>query len=329
MANSIELSIVIVTYKSKEYISRCIQSIREATQGLSFEISIVDNASGDGLADLVHAEFPEVILVENEKNEGFARGINRGVKLSSGRYLAILNPDTQLNPEALKILLNFLENHPLNCIVGPRTVDEKGGLIASCRSLPHIGNIIKYPLSLLLQGKKLKNPKRYLLDIWEQNRTIDVTKYNGYITGACIITQLDFFKKMSMLDERYFLYCEDIDFGFRMRQEGYPAFFVSEASVIHHSGRSASQNVQSPSYFVDAYIRYIHKNFTFLHGIAYEICFFLFVLGWMMEVFLRRERGQTSILLKTLRCFIHPYCSTNKANSYGIKEKDANHCSSS
>jgi len=186
MANSIELSIVIVTYKSKEYISRCIQSIREATQGLSFEISIVDNASGDGLADLIHAEFPEVILVENEKNEGFARGINRGVKLSSGRYLAILNPDTQLNPEALKILLNFLENHPLNCIVGPRTVDEKGGPIASCRSLPHIGNIIKYPLSLLLQGKKLKNPKRYLLDIWEQNRTIDVTKYNGYIRGPVL-----------------------------------------------------------------------------------------------------------------------------------------------
>jgi len=179
----------------------------------------------------------------------------------------------------------------------------------------------------LLQGRKLKNPKRYLLDIWEQNRTIDVTKYNGYITGACIITQLDFFKKMNMLDERYFLYCEDADFGFRMREGKYPAFFVSEAFVTHHSGRSASQNVQSPFYFVDAYIRYIHKNFTFLHGIVYEISFFLFVLCWMTTAFLRREWEQTSILVKSLRCFIHAYCSRRKANSYEIKEKDINHYS--
>jgi len=306
MANPIELSIVIVTYKSKEYIAKCIQSIREATQGLSSEIIIVDNASGDDSTDVIRAGFPEVILVENEKNEGFARGINRGVNLSSGRYLAILNPDTQVNQETFKILLNFLENHQLNYIVGPRTVDEKGTPIPSCRSLPHIGNIIKYPLILLRRGRRLKNPRRYLLDIWEQNRTIDVTKHNGYITGACIITRLDFFKEVGMFDERYFLYCEDIDFGFRMRKAEYHAFFVSEASVIHHAGRSASQNVQSRLYFVDAYIRYIRKNFNFFHGVAYEICFFLLVLGWMIEAFLRREREQTSILLESLRCFIHP-----------------------
>jgi hypothetical protein len=305
MTNPIELSIVVVTYKSKEYISKCIQSIREATQGLSSEIVILDNASGDDSTDVIRAGFPEVVLVENEKNEGFARGINRGVKLCSGRYLAILNPDTQVNPETFKILLNFLKNHQLNCIVGPRTVDEKGTPIPSCRSLPHIGNIIKYPLILLLPRRMLKNPKRYLLDIWEQNKTIDVIKYNGYITGACIITRLDFFKEMGMFDERYFLYCEDIDFGFGMRKAGYHAFLVSEASVIHHAGRSASQNMESPLYFVHAYLRYIHKNFTFFHGIAYEICFFLFVLCSMVKAFVRREGGQTSALLKTLRCFIH------------------------
>lgn len=309
MANPIELSIVIVTYKSKEFIPRCIQSIREATQGLSFEVIVVDNHSEDGLPDLVRSEFPEVILIENKTNEGFSRGINKGVNVATGRYLNILNPDTRLNPDTLRILLGYLEKHPSGCIVGAHTVDEAGRSIPSCRSLPHIGNIIKYPLSLLLCGRRLKNPKRYLLDIWKQNKTIDVTKYNGYITGACIVTGLDFFKEMGMFDERYFLYCEDIDFGFRMRQAGCHAFFVSEASVIHLSGRSASQNVQSRLYFVDAYVRYIRKNFNFFHGVAYEICFFLLVLGWMIEAFLRREREQTSILLKSLRCFIHPYCS--------------------
>jgi len=302
--DSVDLSVVIVTYKSKEYISRCIRSVLEATQGLSPEIIIVDNDSGDGLANLVQTEFPSVIIIENEKNEGFAQGVNQGARLASGRYLNILNPDTQLNPDTLKVLLCYLEKHPSNCIVGACTIDEKGRSIPSCRSLPHIGNIIKYPLLLFLQGRRLKNPKRYLLDIWEQNETIDVTKYNGYITGACILTRLDFFKKMGMFDERYFLYCEDIDFGFRMKQAGYNAFFVSEASVIHLAGRSASQNVQSRLYFVEAYIRYIHKNMTFFHGVAYKICFFLFVFGWVMEAFLRRNWEQTSILLKTLRGFI-------------------------
>jgi len=301
--DSIDLSVIIVTYKSKEYISQCIRSILEAAQGLSSEIIIVNNSSNDGLCDFLHAKFPEVRVIENEKNEGFAWGVNQGARLASGRYLNILNPDTQLNPDTLKFLLCSLEKHPSDCIVGARTIDEKGKSIPSCRSLPHIGNIIKYPLSLLLRGRGLKNPMRYLLDIWEQNETIDVTKYNGYITGACILTRLDFFKKMGMFDERYFLYCEDIDFGFRMKQAGYHAFFVSEASVIHLAGRSASQNVQSWHYFVEAYIRYIHKNMTFFHGIAYKIFFFLFVFGWVMETFLRRNWQQTSILLKTLRAF--------------------------
>lgn len=239
--DSIDLSVIIVTYKSKEYISQCIRSILEATQGLSSEIIIVNNSFSDGLCDFLHAKFPEVRVIENKKNEGFAWGVNQGARLASGRYLNILNPDTQLNPDTLKVLLCYLEKHPSDCIVGARTIDEKGKSIPSCRSLPHIGNIIKYPISLLLRGRGLKNPKRYLLDLWEQNETIDVTKYNGYITGACILTRLDIFKKMGMFDERYFLYCEDIDFGFRMKQAGYHAFFVSEASVIHLAGRSASR----------------------------------------------------------------------------------------
>jgi GT2 family glycosyltransferase len=113
---------------------------------------------------------------------------------------------------------------------------------------------MKYPVLLFLGGKRLRKPRRYLLDLWEQNETIDVTKYNGYITGACILTRLDFFKKMGMFDERYFLYCEDIDFGLRMKEAGYKAVFVSEPSVIHLAGHSASQNVQSRLYFVEAYI---------------------------------------------------------------------------
>lgn len=306
MSDSIDLSVVIVTYKSKEYISRCIKSVREATQGLSAEIIIVDNASSDGVIDSMLAEFPEVIAIENEVNEGFARGVNKGAGVASGRYLAILNPDTQLYPDTLKNLLNFLERHPQNCIVGARMFNEKGKIVSSCRSLPHIGNIIKYPILALLRRKRLGKPRRYLLDLWDQNRTIDVIRYNGYITGGCILTELDFFKKMGMLDGQYFLFAEDADFGFRLKRAGFHAFLVSEASLVHLEGRSASQNPRSRLYSVDAYVRYIHKNFTFLHGATYKTLFLLLVFSWTIGRLLRMEWDEIPVLLQALRCFV-PY----------------------
>jgi len=301
-----DISIVIVTYKSKEYIARCIESVRESVQRLAAEIIVVDNASGDGIGEFLHAKFPEVILIENEKNEGFARGVNRGAKMASGRYLYILNPDTQLRPDTVEIMLNFMEKPPTCCLVGARAVDETGTSISNCRSLPHIGNLIKYPIGFLFQHKRLKKPRRYLLDLWEQNETIDVTQYNGYITGASILTRLDFFKEMGMFDEQYFLSSEDCDFGLRITHSGIHAFFVAEASLVHFGGRSASKNPRSRLYTVDAYVRYIRKNFTFLHGVAYKTCFFLLVVSWVVERSLRLKGSEVPLLLQTLMRFV-PY----------------------
>jgi GT2 family glycosyltransferase len=306
MVESFDVSIVIVTYKSKGYITRCLESVRESVQRLRAEIIIVDNASGDGIGEFLCAKFPEVILIENEKNEGFARGVNRGAKRASGRYLSILNPDTQLYPDTIEIMLNFIEKHPRCCLVGARTVDETGRSIPNCRSLPHIANLIKYPISFLFQHKRLRKPRRYLLDLWEQNETIDVTQYNGYITGASILTRLDFFKEMGMFDEQYFLSSEDCDFGLRITRSGFHAFLVTEASLVHLEGSSASKNPRSRLYTVDAYVRYIRKNFTFLHGMAYKTCFFLLMLSWAMGRFLRLKGSEVPILLQTLMCFI-PY----------------------
>jgi hypothetical protein len=307
MVHPIDVSIVIVTFKSKEYIMPCLESVRESAQRLRAEIIIVDNASGDGIGEFLHAKFPEVILIENERNEGFARGINRGAKMASGRYLYILNPDTQVYPDTMEIMLSFVERHPMCCLVGARTVDETGASIPNCRSLPHIVNLIKYPIWFLFQHKRLKKPRRYLLDLWEQNETIDVTQYNGYITGASLLTRLDFFKEMGMFDEQYFLSSEDCDFGLRITRSGFHAFFVAEASLVHFEGLSVSKNPRSRLYAIDAYVRYIRKNFNFLHGMAYETCFFALVLGWTAEAVVKLKWEETMILLLVFKYFM-PAC---------------------
>jgi GT2 family glycosyltransferase len=301
--NLVDLSVVIVTYKSKEFIPQCIRSIYEAAKGLSLEIIIVDNASEDDISDLVRAEFPDVIMIENKKNEGFARGVNQGAGMASGEYLCILNPDTQLYPKTLKILLDFLKIYPRDCIVGPHIVDGSGESNPSCRSLPHIINIIKYPISFLLRGNQLKKPRRYLLDIWNQSETIDSAKYKGYITGTCFITRLNFFKKMGGFDERYFLYCEDADLGLRIAQGGYNAFLIAEASMMHFAGRSAYHNPLAQLYFVEAYLHYIHKNFTFFHRVVYKTCFLSLIVGWALGAWLRRDRNQVKIVLQSLKYF--------------------------
>lgn len=304
MDNPIDVSVVIVTYKSKDPISRCIQSIRESSEGISVEIIIVDNASCDGIVELVRAEFPEVTVIENKKNVGFARGVNQGVNRATGRYLNILNPDTRLLPETLKILLNFLEKHPWDCVAGARTVDEMGRVIPSCRSLPHIGNIMRYPISLLLRGKRLRKPRRFLLDLWDQGATIDATKLNGYLTGACMMMKSEFFRKMGMFDEQYFVYAEDADFGLRVARAGSQSFLLGETFLIHFKGHSSSQNPRSWLYAVDAYIRYIHKNFTFFHGMAYKIGLLIFVFTWVLRMLLKGNWQEAPILLQTLRCFV-------------------------
>jgi GT2 family glycosyltransferase len=141
------------------------------------------------------------------------------------------------------------------------------------------------------------------LDIWNQSETIDLIEYNGYGTGACFATRLDFFKKMGMFDERYFLYSEDADFGFRIAQAGYHAFLISEASMIHFAGRSAYQNPLSRLYSVETYLQYIHKNFTFFHGAVYKTFFFFVIVGSTLGAWLRRDQIQLRNLLQSLKFF--------------------------
>lgn len=298
-----DVSIVIVAYRSKEVIPACLRSVRESTREVSAEMILVDNASNDGVADLVRSEFPEVILIESLENEGFARGINRGAHLSSGRYLMMLNPDTELAPETIKILLNFMEQHPEAGAVGARTTNETRDPTPSVRSLPHICNLVRYPSSCLLRGGRLKRPHRFLLDLWNQDETIDVTRYGGYITGACLMTPLALFKAVGMLDEGYFLYSEDSDFGLKVSRRGHPSFLVSEASVIHLGGRSAVHNVRSRYYFIESYLRYVNKNLAFFHRIVYKICLFLLVVAWMLTDFATGKKSPAASFLAALRLF--------------------------
>jgi len=298
------ISVVIVTYKSRDYITACINSVKEAARDVAHQIIVVDNASEEELAELLCAEFPDVLLIENENNEGFARAVNRGARNATGQYVVILNPDTLFHRDGLKALMTFVETQPRTCVAGPRTVDSSGKTTFSCRSLPHLGNIAKYPVSVICRGKGLKRPRKYLLDMWVPDRTVDVTRYDGYLQGSCLFMTLDFFRSMGMLDERYFLYAEDADFGLRVKKAGYPCFLVNEAEVIHFGKHAAAKDSRTARYFVETYVQYINKNLNSIHGWAMKFALFVLVIGWIITACVRGEEGKRRALTQALTSFL-------------------------
>jgi GT2 family glycosyltransferase len=298
------ISVVIVTYKSEDYITGCVNSIKEAARNIAHQIIIVDNASGEGLTELIRAEFPDVLLIENENNEGFARAVNRGARHATGLYLAVLNPDTLFHPDGLKTLMAFIKKQATACVVGPRTVDGEGNIAHSCHSLPHLGNLARYPVTLIRQGKGLKNPRQYLLDMWKPDRTVDLSQYNGYLQGSCLFMKLDFFRSMGMFDERYFLYAEDADFGLRVKKAGYPSFLVNEAEVLHVGKHVAAKDSRTTRYFVETYIQYIDKNLGLVHGSALKIALFILVIGWLIVTLNRGDKDRRKALTQALASFV-------------------------
>lgn len=301
------ISVVIVTYKSGDYIAACIQSVEEAARDIPYEVIVVDNAPEEGLPDLVRREFPLVLCLENDRNEGFARAVNRGANRAKGKYIVILNPDTLLHRDGLRALIAFMDGQTAPCVVGPRTVDGAGHVAFSCHSLPHLGNIVRYVVAPFLRGKALKNPRKYLLDLWKPDRTIDLALYNGYLQGSCLVMKLEFFRSLGMLDERYFLYAEDADLGFKIRKAGFSSFLVNEAEVIHVGKHVASKESRTTRYFVETYVQYIDKNLGKVHGLFLKTALLLLVLKWLLVAWFGGDRERLRALRESLPSFLpHP-----------------------
>jgi GT2 family glycosyltransferase len=219
-----KISIIIVNYNTKELTEQCLQSIYQETQDVDFEIIIVDNASADGSQELLRNKFPNVKLIKNTENVGFGRANNLGAKYAKGKYLFLLNSDTVLLNNAVKILADFMNNH-LKCgICGGSLFDADKKPILSYGMLPSIWQELKILLNLPLeQYNKSHKPKKV-----------------GYITGADLMIRADLFKKLNGFDSDFFMYYEETELTFRVKKAGYMVYNVPEAEIIHLEGQSVA-----------------------------------------------------------------------------------------
>lgn len=236
-SQAVDLSLVIVSWNTRELLRDCLASLPQAVGGLATEIFVVDNASRDGSAAMVATEFPHVRLLEAGGNLGFARANNLALPDATGTVVALLNPDTVCPPGSLNRLVGFLNRRPRAAVVGPRLVDERERPTLSWGFFPRARDHwlgFLDPKRLWLRGALGRRiavaPGRQ-----EPSRPVD------YVTGACFLIRREALDAVGNLDERFFMYFEETDWCYRAQAAGWEVWYCAEAEVMHLEGRSAGQ----------------------------------------------------------------------------------------
>ena len=234
-----DLSIIIVSYNTKDLLVDCISSVYRSTDGLDFEILVIDNASADGSAAEVKAKFPGVRVVSNQVNRGFAAASNQGMQLMRGEYALLLNPDSQVPSRSLAKMVRYLEENQSVGIIGCKVLNPDGTLQPSAFPLPRLKDLVLsgFAVGWAPWGRRLQRlcSRPYL----PRKGPVEV----GWVSGSCLMIRRETIDRIGLLDENFFLYSEDVDWCIRAKREGWAVVYYPDAAVVHHGGQSAEQNL--------------------------------------------------------------------------------------
>lgn len=232
--SSPRLAIVIVTYNSRGDIDTALRALREPRPRVEHEIVVVDNASSDGTAAHLRTAWPDVRVIDAGGNVGFAAANNVGIRRSASELVLLLNPDTRARGDAVDRLVSALDDRRDAAIVGPRIVDGHGHAELSFGSM--IGPFTELRQKVLVVGSSRRFP--FLTPLVERmtRHTQDV----DWVSGACLMIRRDDLEAVGLLDERFFLYTEDVDLCAAVRARGRTVVFLADAQIEHLRGRSAS-----------------------------------------------------------------------------------------
>lgn len=229
-----DLSIVVLSWNTREMTLACLRALSRDACGHSREVIVVDNGSEDGSADAIAEEFPEVVLQRNAANAGYSCGNNQGVKLARGRFLCLLNSDTEVQPGALDSLQRFLIKHHDYAAVAPKLVNPDGSTQLACKHFPGLLTALCFDSfwGSFPPGSWVQN--RYLMKGFDHLHSCDVDQP----PGACFMISTELYGKLGGLDEELWLFFNDVDICRRVRRAGKKIRYHSEAVVMHHEGAS-------------------------------------------------------------------------------------------
>jgi len=259
----VDLSIIIVNYNVQRNLRQCLQSISRSRKEVSLETIIVDNNSNDGSIEMVKEEFPEVELVENCQNLGFAKAINQGLKESEGRYLLLLNPDTIVLPDALGKMVEFMDGNPQAGALGCKLLNSDGSLQQSCRSFPTLTTAFFENTGLEKLFPRNKFIGRHRMGYWGHNDIREVDQP----TGAALMVRREIISQVGLMDEQFYMYYDDVDWCYRIKRKGWKIYFIPLAQIIHYGSQSSRSNM--PEMKIQRY-KSRHKFFRKHYGMLSE-----------------------------------------------------------
>lgn len=235
-----DLLVVVVSYNTAELLRICLRSLRDSlarsADGCRSHVVVVDNASTDGSAALVRDEFSDVDLIALDENRGFAAANNRAIREADSRYVLLLNPDTEVLGDAPAALVRFMDAHPTAGAAGGRLLNPDLTFQHSCFRFPTLPMSLFdfFPINHRILDSRLNG--RYPRSWYRQAFPID------HPLGACLIVRAEAIQRAGLLDEGYFMYCEEVDWCYRIRRAGWEVYYTPDAEIVHHGGSSTRQN---------------------------------------------------------------------------------------
>jgi GT2 family glycosyltransferase len=231
-----DVSIVIVNYKTCGMVKQGLKSLRAARLRLDYEVFVVDNGSNDGLPALVRERFPEVRLIALNKNIGFAAGNNLAIRKAKGKYVFILNPDAMINPGSIEAMCSYMELHPDIGVLGPKLVRPDGGRQESAHRFPTpwIPIYRRTPLGRLPQARQALD--RYVM----RGEVADAPMEVDWMEGAALFVRRAAIEQVGMFDERFFVYFEDADWCRRFWLQGWKVVYYPLSEIIHYHRRESA-----------------------------------------------------------------------------------------
>lgn len=259
--NDIKLSIVIVNYNTASLLKKCLETVYNALDFADLarqeEVIVVDNASTDGTTDMLEKNFPTVKIIKNSQNLGFAKGNNQGIQKSKGKYVLLLNSDTELSADTLAVLLKEMESDKKTGVLGVKLLNRDGSLQPSAGFFPHLHKIFFWMtfiddlplLSNILKPYHQQNPKFY-----KKPQNID------WVSGACFLVSREAILKAGLLDEKIFMYGEEVEWCYRIKKSGFAVKYIPDTSIYHHKGASG-EGIEAGISEEFSYLKYFyHKH---------------------------------------------------------------------
>ena len=254
----LDLSIIIVNWNAQDLLRKCLDHVQTTVQTTSYEIIVIDNGSTDGSQALLKAGFPDVKLIENAENAGFARANNQGMQIAAGRYFLLLNSDAFVEAGTIDTMIQFMDDHPEAGMSACQLLYEDRSLQPSAYAYPTLKTELYTTLQLNRFFPKNREFGKQAMTYWDFNDTRPVDA----VMGAFMLVRREVVDQVGMMDESYFMYSEEIDWCYRIQQQGWQILYNPAVQTVHLWGGTSKQI--RTEMFLELYrskVKYFRKNY--------------------------------------------------------------------